>query len=95
MIITLKDLKITIATINELTNNPQKPWTRTGERNVANVGNYHLSEACGGYALYQMASAGGSVHDTLKTGHVPKRELYNAMQALIVGLRAIPQSPNK
>ena len=95
MIIKLKDLKITIATINKLTNNPQMPWTRTGGRNAANVGNYHLSEAYGGYALYQMVSAGGGVQDTLKTGHVPKRELYNAMQALIAGLRAIPQSPNK
>jgi len=88
MRINKSDLTATINRLNRETNNPETPWKRVEGRNVAQIGNYHLSESCGGYCLHQMASEGGGVHDTLRCGHVPKRELYNLMHAYLRGIES-------
>lgn len=52
----------------------------------ANIGNYHLSGAYGGYSLYRMDNDGGGVQDVLVCGYISKRDLYYRMQAFIRGL---------
>ena len=86
MKVTKKDLTATIDRLNRVTNSPETPWKRVDGRNVAQIGNYHLSEAYGGYELCQMMSEGGGVSDTLKSGHVPKKELYNLIHAFLRGI---------
>ena len=86
MTIKKSDLIATVKRLNDITGNPQTPWKQVDGRYVANIGNYHLSEAYGGYELCQMVNEGGGVNDTLRSGHVPKRELYNLMHAYIRGL---------
>lgn len=84
--ISIRDVRAVIDMINQLTDSPAKPYTRDeGGKFTANVGNYHLSEAYGGYSLHRMAQGGG-IHDVFYCGHTTKRELYYRMQAFISGL---------
>jgi len=82
--ISIKDLEQLALTINELTGSPLKPYIG----GVAQVGNYHISQAYGGVCLHRMHSAGGAVTTPLASYHEPKRALYNHMQAFIAGLQA-------
>ena len=66
-----------------------KTWEVPNQKYTANIGNYHLSGAYGGYALHRMDTDGGGITDVLRVGHVSKRELYNSMQAFIRGIDAI------
>jgi hypothetical protein len=52
----------------------------------SNVGNYHISQAYGGYCLYRVSNTGGGVSSPLSTGHIPARDLINLMYAYIQGL---------
>ena len=91
--ITKADLQATVDRINRITGSPLDPYTKTGEvpnqTYKANIGNYHLSGAYGGYALHLMDNEGGGITDVLRVGHVSRRELYNLMHAFIRGLNVI------
>ncbi len=83
--ITQKDLECVVYAINSITDNPQEEYTRTNGKFKANVGNYHLSGTYGGWCLEQTMNEGGGVRTVLH-GFVPKKELYNKMQAFKLGL---------
>jgi len=81
------NLQAVVDRINRMTGSPMEPWAKNGDGKYhANIGNYHLSGAYGGYALHRMHSDGGGIVDVLRTGHVSKRELYYQMHAFIAGL---------
>lgn len=80
--ITEKDLEAVCERINRITNSPLQPYAN----GKAQIGNYHISHAYGGAELHRMHNDGGGVTTPLHTGHVTKRELYNAMHAFIAGL---------
>ena len=87
--ITRKNLEAVVLRINEMTGNPVAAYTKSADgKYVANVGNYHLDGAYGGYALHRMQSTGGGIQDVFRIGHVSKRELYNSMFAFIEGIEA-------
>ena len=86
--ITQKQLQYLVDRINELTGNPMTPWTKTETGTKANIGNYHLSGAYGGYSLERMYTDGGGVTTPLNTGHIQKRELYGHLRAFIAGLES-------
>lgn len=86
--ITDKHLESMCARINAAARMPLKPWVfdaATG-KNIAQIGNYHISGAYGGVQLHQMHNAAGGVSTPLNTGYVAKRELYNALAAFLAGL---------
>jgi hypothetical protein len=89
MRITNKILENRIDYLNELTNNPKTPRTQTNGKLVSNVGNYHLDGAYGGYELAQMHNSGGGVDNPLRSGHIPKKELYNLINAFISGIESV------
>jgi hypothetical protein len=80
--ITQKHLEALCDRINTLTKSPTRPYVD----GKAQVGNFHVSYAYGGVCLHRMFNAGGGVTCPIGSGHVPKRELYNEMQAFIRGL---------
>lgn len=88
--VTEKELNNIIRRINQMTGNPETPWTpkAKGHGMTANIGNYHLSGAYGGVSLHQMMNEGGGIHDVFRCGHVPKRELRDRLEAFIAGLDA-------
>ena len=82
---TQKDLEYLVKRINEVTKSPTEQYTKdnpTG-RFWANVGNYHLDYAYGGVSLVRMVNQCGGIESISHHGHVPKRELYNWMQAFL------------
>jgi 2,4-dienoyl-CoA reductase-like NADH-dependent reductase (Old Yellow Enzyme family) len=85
--ITDKDLQAVVDRINRITNSPMTPYVKDASgKHKAQIGNYHLSHAYGGVALHRMHNEAGGVTTPINSGHVPKRELYNLMQAYINGL---------
>ncbi len=84
--ITLSNLEAVVKRINRITGMPLESYTRTGDRFVANIGNYHLSGAYGGYCLHQMDNESGGVRDILRCGYTSKRELYYRLHAFVSGL---------
>ena len=87
MRITEKDLQAVVNRINRTMGTPLAPYTRDESgKYTANVGNYHLSGAYGGWALHQMGNESGGIRDVLRGGHVPKRDLYNQMHAFLEGV---------
>lgn len=88
MRITIKDLEACVTLINTKLNLPQTTWVKTKSGPKSNIGNYHLSECYGGVALHRVANESGGVDDIFGS-HMPKRELYNRMQAYIRGLSEV------
>ena len=85
--ITNGHLEHLVERLNKLTGQATEPWTKQKDGSYkANVGNYHLSGAYGGVCLHQMVNEGGGVTTPLTYGHVPKRELYNALRAFVSGV---------
>lgn len=89
--IKMSDLNAVVARINRVTGSPQTPYTRTDDKTVCNIGNYHLDSAYGGHSLVRMHNDGGGI-ESIISGFHSKRDLYNRMQAFISGLDAKVQS---
>jgi hypothetical protein len=85
--ITERDLEGLVGRINRMTKSPLTPYLKHADgKFTAWIGNYHISHAYGGVCLHRMVNEGGGVRDVLMCGHVPRRELYTAMHAYILGL---------
>lgn len=81
--ITVRDLRGLAATMNKEMDRPADPWARDPDTGnfQANIGNFHISGAYGGWALHEMVTEGGGVRDVFGSGHMPARELYSKMHA--------------
>lgn len=86
--ITRKHLDALVARINTVMGTPAEPYRRREDDSgvIANVGNYHISGAYGGWCLHQMVNEGGGVRSVFGVGHVPARQLYDQMQAYMRGI---------
>ena len=86
--ITKENLEAVIERINKLTDSPIEAYTR-GEDGTykSNPGNYHLDGAYGGYSLARMCNEGGGI-ESIISGYMPKKELYEKMFVFIRGLEA-------
>lgn len=85
--ITEAHLKAKVEWLNKMTGNPTDPYARDDSGHLkANIGNYHISHACGGVCLHQMASEGGGVRDIFNCGHITKRDLAERISAYMLGI---------
>lgn len=85
--VSIKDLEAIVSRINRITGSPEASYVKDAAgKYTAQIGNYHLDGAYGGYALHRMVSEGGAVSDVLHVGHVSKRELQRLMFAFISGI---------
>ena len=86
--ITEKDIKSRIDYLNRITGNAQTTYTKQDDGTIkANIGNYYLSCAYGGYKLEQICNDGGGCSDISRQGYGTKRELYNFLNAYIDGIQ--------
>lgn len=84
MRITSKHLEPLAARLNRETNSPADPWTKGEDGKYhANIGNFHLSSAYGGWSLHRMENEAGGISDVFHCGHVPARDLYNLIHAYL------------
>jgi len=84
--ITKKNLQARIETINSILNRPATPYTQVDGKLVANLGNFSLSQAYGGYCVHLMVNDGGGVSTPIWYGHIPARDAYERISAFIAGL---------
>ena len=84
--ITRDHLDAKCATLNRMTKSPVEPSRMVDGKRTANVGNYHISGAYGGYSLHRMSNESGGVSDVFDCGHIPARELAGLMSAYTAGL---------
>jgi hypothetical protein len=87
--ITKKLLVSRIDTINSILGMPKSPYTRyvsPNDKLTANIGNFHLSQAYGGYCVHRMCNEKGGVSTPIWAGHIPAREAYERICAFIAGL---------
>ena len=88
MRITTAHLQAIVDRINRITSSPLTPYTQVDGRNVANIGNYHLSGAYGGHSLCRMQTDSGGLRDVFGCGHIPKSQLADRMHAFMAGYDA-------
>ena len=86
--ITLKNLQAVVDRINTTTGSPVEQYTSVDGKLLANIGNYHLSGAYGGYALHRMDNLSGGITDISKSGYVSKRALYDLLHMYLAGYEA-------
>lgn len=75
--------------LNRLTNSPMEPYkfSEADGRHVAQIGNWHISGAYGGFQLHRMVNeSGGVTTSPLNTGYVTRRQLYETVEAFIKGM---------
>ena len=89
---TQKDLEAVIRRINIAAGAPLEPYSVVVQEDgtkkyKANVGNYHLDRAYGGYQLQRMYNASGGVTEPLGGGYVSKRELFGRLHAYLMGMQ--------
>ncbi len=82
---TQKDLDGLVNRLNRITGNAPAPYTKTGDKFVANIGNYHLDNAYGGVKLVQMVNAGGGIR-TITSGYETKANCYAQIAMYIKGI---------
>lgn len=79
-----KDLENLINELNEKTNSPMTPWTKTADGFNANIGNHHLYYAYGSVGVHRMINEGGGVCEIIGLG--TKRETYDKLRFLFTGI---------
>jgi hypothetical protein len=84
--ITRAHLEAKARTLNGMTKSPVESSRTVDGKWTANVGNYHISRAYGGYCLHRMATEGGGVSDVFDCSHIPARQLAALMSAYMAGL---------
>jgi hypothetical protein len=87
--ITNKMLDARVKILNALMNRALAPYTKNDDGTFQpNPGNFHISGAYGGVCLHEMSHEPGctGVSDVFRCGHIPKRELYNRINAFIDGI---------
>jgi hypothetical protein len=84
--ITKKQLLARIETINSILERPLTPYTRKDDKLVANIGNFSLSQAYGGYCAAVLVNDAGGCSSPIWHGHISARDAYDRLSAFIVGL---------
>ncbi len=87
--ITKQFLQAQVDRLNRTMKMPMEPYTKTGDKYAANIGNYHLDGAYGGWALHRMGNESGGISDVFRCGHVSKRELSGRISAMLDGIEAM------
>lgn len=84
--ITKKQLQARIDTINSILKRPATPYSQVDGKLVANIDNFSLSQAYGGFGVHLMVNESGGVSTPIWHGHIPARDAYERISAFIAGL---------
>lgn len=86
---TLIMLERLIQRLNKITNSPLTTWKKVNDKMVANIGNFHLDAAYGGYKLVRMDNESGGIRSISNSGYTTKTKLYAEIHTLIDGIELI------
>lgn len=90
--ITIKDLNQACRVLNKTLNRPME-YCQPGQPFKANIGNFHIDQAYGGFQLAEVSSDGGGIRSY--GGHVPAREVYERIHAMVDGARIVQDATGK
>lgn len=85
--ITKKQLQARIETINSILNRPVTPYSQVEGKLTANIGNFSISQAYGGFGVHLMTNESGGVSTPIWNGHISARDAYERISAFISGLQ--------
>ena len=80
--IKISDLENRLFDLNESKGFPTEPYSKQGTKLEANVNTFYLSQAYGGYNVYQMVNKSGGVREPAGSGHITKRECLERINSL-------------
>ena len=85
-----KTLEALVDRINEVLGMPEKPYSdkRVDGYLIANIGNYHINSAYGGYSIYRMSNEHGGVNDGAMRGRYSLGEMVRLCRAFLDGIEA-------
>ena len=95
MRITDAHLKGLVDRLNDMTGSNSEPYTKSEKGFKANIGNFHIEQAYGGYKLVRMVSEGGATRDPILTGYTTRRILYHNIYAFIAGIELAESSSSR
>ena len=81
--ITQANLEGVVKRLNKLTDSPETPYKRVGDKLIAQSGCFLLDGAYGGWKLARICNEGGGQDTISEGGFVSKRELYCQIHAMI------------
>ena len=85
--ITRKELETLATRLNDITGSPRETYTsRADGVLVANVGNFAISGAYGGFCLVRMVNESSEETCPLMQGHITARECHNQIIAYTRGI---------
>lgn len=84
--ITVKTLQELADMLNEITGSPKESYAKDENGNYrANIGNFHVDGAYGGFCFHRMVTDGGGVDTPIFSGHRSAREAYDMAYAYARG----------
>lgn len=83
---TRKFLRAIVDRINRATGSPMEPYEYRDGQYRANVGNYHLDRALGGYMLCRMANDAGGVTAPMGSYRLPPAMMAHVLGAYAQGI---------
>lgn len=87
--ITIKHLQALVDRMNRVTGSPLAPYVKDESgKYKSQVGNFHISQAYGGYCVHRMGNEAGGITTPIDYGHEPARALYEKMHAWLRGFEA-------
>ena len=86
---TKRQLDFAVERLNAATGNALEPYTfnEAAGRHLANVGNYHIDHAYGGFQLCQMCNEGGGIR-TIQPYRGTKGEAWACITAILEVINA-------
>ena len=73
--------------LNRMTNSPEKPYLQNAEGIlVPQVGNWHVSQAYGGYCVCRIVTDSGGCSEPIWSGHVAAKEACTRLDAFLKGI---------
>jgi hypothetical protein len=84
---TISAIQANLEYLNRITGSPATPYTRGADGKLtANVGNFHLYRAYGGYSIHRMANESGGITNPCGHGVFSKREVFDRLTNFIAGI---------
>ena len=86
--ITSKHLIGQVNRLNKVTNSPLEPNSVKNGVKSANIGHYYIDIGYVGVSLERIVKANGAAEDIFRNGHMSKRQLYDRIDAYLLGIES-------
>jgi hypothetical protein len=86
------NVKALAVRLNQVCGHPEQPYAKVDGKHVPQAHCYHIDFAYGGVTLMQMMPTGSGCRNVFNCGFIPKRELWELMRAMLVGIETAKEN---